>query len=306
MTLTELRYIIAVAQERHFRRAADRCFVSQPTLSAAIKKTEEELNIILFERDSREVVVTPIGEKIVQQAKRILAEVDALKDIASEGQDQFAQPVRLGAIYTIGPYLFPELIPALLEVAPQMALQIEENFTAQLRTRLRHNELDFAILALPFSEPGVITEPLYDEPFVVLLPVAHPLTQKDTLSADDLVGENILMLGAGHCFRDHVIAACPKCFTPHERHDRTTIEGSSLETIRYMVATGMGITVLPCSAAGSERFAQRLLTIRRFTSPAPARRVALAYRASFPRPQVIERVRQTLIRQMTSCVSPLT
>jgi len=305
MTLTELRYVVALAREKHFGRAAEACFVSQPTLSVAVKKLEEELGVALFERAKTEVAVTPIGERVVEQARRVLDEMEGVKRIARQAQDPLAGPLRLGAIYTIGPYLFPRLVPLLHEAAPQMPLVIEENYTARLRERLIDGELDAVLVCLPFEEPGIVTLPLYDEPFMVMVPARHPWTKRKTIPTDDLADETVLLLGAGHCFRDQVVAACPSCIDPPATEGglQKAVEGSSLETIRHMVASGMGVTVLPCTAA-SGAYASKLTEIRSFVKP-PERRVALAWRVSFPRPQAIEAVRQAIRACALDCVSYL-
>ncbi len=302
MTLTELRYIVAVAREHHFGKAASACHVSQPTLSIAIKKLEAELGVTLFERRKSEVTVTPVGEQIVAQAQRVLEEVEQIRQLASAGKDQLNAPLRLGAIYTIGPYLLPGLIPVLHERAPHMPLVIEENFTARLAEKLRHGELDAILIALPFDEPGILTLPLYREPFVILIPDAHPWRDRETIAAEELGSETVLMLGAGHCFRDQVLEACPACGQSSESGLGRALEGSSLETIRYMVASGMGVTVLPCTAAGAEQYAQRLVRIKRFAGTPPSRTVALAWRATFPRPRAIEALRQAIGQVRMSCV----
>ena len=304
MTLTELRYIVAVAREHHFGRAAKSCNVSQPTLSVAIKKLEDELRVQIFERGSNEVTLSPIGERIVQQAQQTLEAADIIKQMALHGKNQLAGPLRIGAIYTIGPYLYPELIPLLRKAAPDMPLVVEENYTAVLTEKLKHGELDVIIIALPYKEQGIVTQPLYEEPFVVLLPAAHPLTSRKTISSKLLEDENVLLLGQGHCFRDHVLEACPACIPkpgligdmPH------TVEGSSLETIRHMVVSGLGVTVLPCTAAGAHSYSQRLLSIRRFSKPIPTRTVALAWRVSFPRPKVIDVINTAVHDCNLSCV----
>lgn len=305
MTLNELKYIVAVARERHFGRAAEACHISQPTLSVAVKKLEEELGVPLFERRQGEVSVTAIGEQVVAQAQRVLEEAGTIRQLASQGQDQLGSPLRLGAIYTIGPYLLPHLIPTLADMAPKMPLVIEENYTAVLTEKLKQGDLDAILIALPFDEPGVLTLPLYEEPFVLLLPSAHPLGRRKLVDHEDLARENVLLLGAGHCFRDQVLQACPEC------RARTTdggniqnLEGGSLETIRYMVASGLGVTVLPCSAAGADRFSERLLTIRRFKGKVPSRTVALAWRKSFPRPEAITALRTAVMACQLSCVEP--
>ena len=304
MTLTELRYIIAVAREQHFGRAAERCHVSQPTLSVAIKKLEDELGVTIFERGGNEVTLSPVGKLIVQQAQQTLESADGIKQIALRGKDQLSGPLRIGAIHTIGPYLYPELIPLLHKAAPGMPLVVEENMTAVLTEKLKRGELDVIIIALPFKEPGIVTQPLYEEPFVALLPAAHPLTSRKTINSKLLEDENVLLLGQGHCFRDHVLEACPACIPkpglegdlPH------AVEGSSLETIRHMVASGLGVTVLPCTAAGAHTYAQRLLAIRRFSNPVPSRTVALAWRVSFPRPKVIDIINASVGECHLSCV----
>lgn len=307
MTLTELRYLVALAQQRHFGRAAEQCFVSQPTLSVAIKKLEDELGVQLFERRKLEATLTPIGQRIVEQAQRVLAEADTLKQLAEVGRDQLQGPLRVGAIYTIGPYLFPNLIPVLHERAPQMPLVIEENYTARLSERLRQGQIDAALIALPFEEPGLVTLPLYDETFVALIPGGHPWNARNTVDVADLAQETLLMLGSGHCFRTQVLEACPAC---EQRLAQPglgqTVEGTSLETIRHMVASGMGITVLPATAAGADRYAQRLVSIRRFSPPEPHRTVALAWRVSFPRPRAIETLRQAILDSGLSGIQPVT
>ena len=307
MTLNELKYVVAVARERHFGRAAESCFVSQPTLSVAVKKLEDELGVVLFERGQGEVNVTPVGERIVAQAQRVLEEAGGIREIASQGKDQLQTPLRLGAIYTIGPYLLPELIPLLAQRAPRMPLIVEENYTSVLTEKLKHGELDLILISLPFDIQGVMTQPLYDEPFVVLLPSAHPWTQEERVSPEQLPRENVLLLGEGHCFRDQVLQVCPECIqnSTEGGHLQRSLQGSSLETIRYMVASGLGITVLPCTAARADRFSERLLAIRRFSGEPPRRRVALAWRKSFPRPQAVDAVREAILDVGLSGVTPL-
>lgn len=307
MNLNDLRYIVAVARERHFGHAAEACHVSQPTLSVAVKKLEDELGVLLFERSKTEVTITPIGRAVVEHAQRVLEGVDGLRAAAEQHQDQMRGPLRLGVIYTIGPYLLPHLMPELHAAAPEMPLMIVEDYTANLRQRLKQGELDAILIALPFDEPGVVTLPLYEEPFVALLPASHPLTQRKQLRLQELAGEQLLLLGSGHCFRDQVIEACPACL--HRQNTGTAlqqrVEGTSLETLRHMVASGMGVTVLPCTAAGADRYAERLLAIRRLYDPTPRRTVALAWRVTFPRPKAIEALRQAIQRAPLSGVRQL-
>jgi LysR family hydrogen peroxide-inducible transcriptional activator len=286
MTLTELRYIVTLARERHFGRAAEKCHVSQPTLSVALKKVEARLGVTLFERTSADVRSTPVGEKIARQAERVLQEAERLKDIAGQGKDPLVGPLRVGVIYTIAPYLLPGLIPALHAHAPQMPLFISENFTVNLAEQLRWGELDVIIIALPFEEPGIVVRPVYDEPFCVALPKSHSLVSSETISSEQIASENLLLLGKGNCFRDQVIEACSKLSEPGGVDG--VLEGSSLETIRHMVASGVGISVVPISAAESWPRDTSLLQIRRFSEPQPIRRVGLAWRLTFPRSQVID------------------
>lgn len=291
MTLTELRYIVALARERHFGRAAEKCFVSQPTLSVAIKKLEEELGVALFERHTSDVSVTPVGARVVEQAQRVLDETAAIKHIASEGKDQLAQPLRVGAIYTVGPYLLPQLIPIMHKRTPRMPLLLQENFTAKLAVLLRNNEIDVAILSLPFAETGIVTHAVYDEPFRVVMPANHSWSKKAKISSAQLCNETLLLLGAGNCFRDQVLQTCPRLRGPGPSNLQQALEGSSLETIRHMVASGVGLTVLPSTAAEIKSAASPLLAVKPFTSPEPSRRIALAWRGSFPRAQAIEELR---------------
>ena len=289
MTLNELRYIVAVARERHFGHAAESCHISQPTLSVAVRKLEDELGVTLFERGPGEMTVTPIGRRIVEQAQRVLEETAVIRQLASQGQDELAGMLRLGIIYTIGPYLLPHLIPRLHRRAPNMPLQIEESYTALLGERLKAGDLDVLILSLPFDEPGVATQAVYEEPFVVLMPLGHPLEEATRIDAATLARQDLLLLGPGHCFRDQVLRFCPECNRLSVTSDnmQRTLEGSSLETIRLMVATGIGVTVLPYTSVSGYAYPSDLLSVRPFEAPAPTRVVALAWRKSFPRQRVI-------------------
>jgi LysR family hydrogen peroxide-inducible transcriptional activator len=307
MTLNELRYVVAVARERHFGRAAESCFVSQPTLSVAVRKLEDELGVSLFERGAGEVTVTPTGERIVAQAQRVLEEAEEVKTLARQGGNPLQGPLRLGAIYTIGPYLLPRLIPLVNESAPQMPLVIEENFTAVLGERLKRGELDVLLLSLPFDEPGVLTRPLYDEPFSVLVPSAHPWAREAEVEIQWLGAENVLLLGAGHCFRDQVLQFCPQCLKPAGGglSLQRSLEGGSLETIRCMVASGVGITVLPCTAAVANGFPEPVVLARPFAGVAPSRRVALAWRRSFPRVEAVNLLARSIQAAQLSGVAYL-
>ena len=295
MTLTELRYIVAVARERHFGHAAQACFVSQPTLSVAVKKLEEELGVTLFERGPGEVTVTPAGQRIVEQAQRVLEEASRIKDLAAAGRDPLAGPLGLGAIYTIGPYLLPKLIPILRRSAPAMQLHIQENFTHRLADSLKSGEVDVIVIALPFDEPGVETRAVYDEPFMVAIPKGHPWEGRKRITSEELTKESLLLLGEGHCFRDQVLEFCHTMRARERSPIARTVEGGSLETIRQMVAGGVGVTVLPSTSVNANSGANDLIRILPFARPVPSRRVGLAWRRSFPRPEAIEALRKAIL-----------
>ena len=299
MTLTELRYIVAVARERHFGRAAEACFVSQPTLSVAIKKLEEELEVKLFERGGSEVSVTPLGEEIIRQAQATLESAASIKEIARRGKDPLTGPLRLGVIYTIGPYLLPDLVRNAIDHVPQMPLMLHENFTVRLLEMLRTGELDCTILAEPFPDTGLAIAPLYDEPFMVAVPRHHPLASRASISSAELKQQTMLLLGTGHCFRDHVLEVCPEFarFSSDTEGIRKSFEGSSLETIKHMVASGMGITVVPQLSVPADHGTPdhpSLLRYIPFSDPVPTRRVVLAWRRSFTRYEAIAALRNAV------------
>ena len=329
MTLTELKYIVAVAREKHFGRAADACHVSQPTLSVAIKKLEEELDVKLFERSANEVAVTPLGEEIVRQAQSVLEQAANIKEIAKRGKDPLAGPLKLGVIYTIGPYLLPSLVRQAISRTPQMPLMLQENFTVKLLEELRTGEIDCAILAEPFPDTNLAIAPLYDEPFVAAVPSTHPLAARSSITAEELKQETMLLLGNGHCFRDHVLEVCPEFarFSSSTEGIRKSFEGSSLETIKHMVAAGMGVTLVPRLSvpkgllevapppgkvgkvgksvkAGKVAVSQQAVLAASdepsyirylpFEGHVPTRRVVLAWRRSFTRYEAIAALRNAI------------
>jgi len=210
MSLTELKFIVAVAQERSFRRAAEKCFVTQPALSLAIKKLEEELNVVIFERSRTEVKLTDIGEKIVEQAEKVLEETAHIKQLANLGKNQLKGALKLGLIHSIGPYLLPEIIPILRKTAPEMPLEVEENLTANLETQLRNGVIDAAIIALPFNVPGLQYKAMYDEEFDVVVPIQHHWATRKNIKPEELSDEKVLLLNSGHCFSNQVTQACPE------------------------------------------------------------------------------------------------
>ncbi|MBL8337379.1 MAG: hydrogen peroxide-inducible genes activator [Rhodoferax sp.] len=309
MTLTELKYIVAVARERHFGKAAEACFVSQPTLSVAVKKLEEELELKLFERSANEVTVTPLGEEVVRQAQSVLEQAANIREIAKRGKDPLAGALRLGVIYTIAPYLLPELVRNVIARTPQMPLMLQENFTVKLLEMLRTGEIDCAILAEPFPDTGLAMAPLYDEPFVAAVPNQHPLARCKTLTAEQLKSETMLLLGTGHCFRDHVLEVCPEFarFSSNAEGIRRSFEGSSLETIKHMVAAGMGVTLVPRLGVPAGALYARSRRVKGADSyvcyipisdpaggPPPTRRVVLAWRRSFTRYEAIAALRNAI------------
>jgi LysR family hydrogen peroxide-inducible transcriptional activator len=298
VTLTELRYVVALSQERHFGRAAQKCFVTQPTLSLALAKLEDELGVKLFERNKNEVLVTAKGQSIVEQARRVLDEVGKINQIAKGSQDQLAGTLRLGVIPTIGPYLLPDLIPILRKRAPDMPLSIEENLTGNLAPMLREGELDVVIIALPFSLAGVKTEVVYEEPFSIVVPEGHRWEDRKAVKPSELSEENMLVLNNGHCFRDQVLEACPGQSNTAINEGRA---GSSLETIRNMVASGLGVSVLPSSAL-TARYATKLLKAVPFSTPVPSRKVALAWRTSFDRPAAVDALAEAIRSVKLPCL----
>ena len=305
MTLTEMRYISALDKTRHFGRAAELCHVSQPTLSVAIKKVEQQIGAPLFERGSNEIRTTPLGLEVVAQIKRVLDETLRLEEIASQNRDPLIGPLRVGVIYTIAPYLLPSLIPRLHQLAPQMPLYLREDFTGNLLPALKEGELDVLVLALPVDLPGVVSQKVYEEPFRVVVPASHTWATRESIHNDELDGEHLLLLGSGNCFRDQVLEACPRL----QRSEGLSgsLEGSSLETIRHMVASGAGIAVMPSSAADPLIQREPMVKVLPFSGgnagkstgaqPAAAigRTVGLAWRATFPRPKAIDAVRDAIL-----------
>ena len=308
MTLTELKYIVAVARERHFGRAAEACFVSQPTLSVAVKKLEEELDVKIFERSSNEVTITALGEDIVRQAQSVLDQAAEIKEIAKRGKDPLAGVLTLGVIYTIGPYLLPDLVRQSIARTPQMPLMLQENFTVKLLEMLRTGEIDCAILAEPFPDTGLAIALLYDEPFLAAVPSTHPLAQQESISTQQLKNETMLLLGAGHCFRDHVLEVCPEFarYASNAEGIRRSFEGSSLETIKHMVAAGMGVTLVPRLSVANdalqsprrrrsdEPYIRYLPIVEPDGSAPPKRRVSLVWRRSFTRYEAIAALRNAI------------
>ena len=272
MTLSELRFVVSVAQEKNFRRAAAKSFVSQPALSLAIKKIENELGVLIFERNRMGISLTTVGEKIVNQAQIVLEEADKIKAISVVEKNTQQVEIKMGLIYSIAPYLLPSIIPLVKNSSPEIILEAEEDITTNLIKKLEEGSIDAAIIALPFVVPGIETQPLYDEPFKVLIPTKHPWNNKQKINAKELKNEKILLLDNTHCFSMQVREACPGI------SDKAEVQaGTSLETIRNMVASNLGISILPQSATANN-YSNDLINILPFESPIPFRRVAMAFR----------------------------
>lgn len=308
MTLTELKYVIAVARMRHFGRAAESCFVSQPSLSVAIRKLEDELGVTIFERRTSDISITPIGQQIVEQAQRVLDESRRIIDIAQSGHDPLASPMRLGVILTIAPYLLPNLLTELSDSCNQMPLYLEESFTDELLVKLRSGTIDAAIMADTIHGTGLMTQTLYQEEFVVAVPAHHPWVNRNFVNADELKDQTMLLLGSGHCFRDQILGICPD-LNRHSKSDRSevqhTVEGSSLLTICHMVAQGLGITVLPSSAVPYLTGPASRLKILPFKQPAPSRRVILVWRKSYTRKAAIEAIAENVRKVVLNGCVPI-
>lgn len=289
MTLTDLRYLVALARERHFGRAAERSHVSQPTLSIAIKKVEDELGLALFERHRHEVLVTPGGEAIIRQAQRVLEEMDVLNGAARAARNQFADPLRLGAIFTIAPDLFPPLVRAVKAGGSGLMLYLEENYTHVLADKLAAGELDAIVVAQPFAAPETHVETLYSEDFLLLLPEEHAWSRRQSIASSELEAGDMLLLGEGHCFRDQVLETCPHLAGTA---NKTLGSSSSLSTLRHMVASGLGLTLIPASSVAKLTEGGDVVAIP--VTPAPSRKVVLAWRRRFPRPQAIKALLESL------------
>lgn len=297
MTLQELRYIVALADEGHFSHAAEVCHVGQPTLSTQIKKLEDILGVMLFDRSQRRVAPTIIGEQIVSRARAALQEIDKIRELVSNGRDLMSGVLRLGVIPTVGPYLLPLLLAAIHTSYPQLRLLLREDLTAHLLEQLRIGRIDGALMALPVHGEGLEAQALFNEPFVLALPAGHPLTKKKEVREADLTGHCILLLEEGHCLRDQALTICGsmRCVESDE------VTATSLETLRQMVAVGVGCTLLPALATepcgGSIQ--EGLIEMRPFADPAPSRTIALLWRHRYPREDAL-----VLLAKLIRCNLP--
>jgi len=285
MNLRDLQYLVALAETRHFGRAAQRCHVSQPTLSAQLRKLEEFLGVTLIERRPRRVGLTPAGEAVVERARRMLRDAEDIRALARASQDPLGGQLKLGLIPTLGPYLLPRVAPRITRALPKLQLMLYEFQTAPLVDRVVQGELDVAILALPADTKGLVTRSLFAEAFLVAMPEHHRLGERKRLKPADLAGEKLLLLEEGHCLRDQALEVCERAGTEEQ-----SFRATSLETLRQMVAAGLGITLLPRLAAEGPFASARGLTVRPFSPPAPSRDIGAAWRRSTSRGAAIAAV----------------
>ncbi len=291
MNLRDLEYLVALAETRHFGRAAERCHVSQPTLSAQLRKLEEFLGVALVERRPRRVALTAAGEAVVQRARRMLQDAEDIRGLARASQDPLSGPLKVGLIPTLGPYLLPRVAPRIAKALPKLSLLLHEYQTAPLVERTLDGELDLAILALPADTRGLVTRPLFEEAFLVAMPDKHRLAARKTVKAADLEGEKLLLLEEGHCLRDQALEVCERVGTEEQ-----AFRATSLETLRQMVASGLGLTLLPELSAAGPFAAARGLVVRPFAPPSPHRVVGAAWRRSTSRGEAIAQVCELIAR----------
>jgi LysR family hydrogen peroxide-inducible transcriptional activator len=283
MNLKDMKYLVALADTGHFGRAAERTFVSQPTLSAQLKKLEEYLGVKLVERQPKNVQLTDVGKQIVMRARRMLLEEDEIIALARNNADPLAGKLKVGLIPTIGPYLLPRVMQKIRKSLPQLGLMLYEHRTEALLRRLRDGEIDLGVMALPVAQEGLESRELYAEAFTLALPVKHPLEGKSSIKVQDLKGQTLLLLEDGHCLRDQALEVCSRV----DIHEAEDFRATSLETLRQMVVAGLGITLLPALAVESPFGSQRGLTVREFAKPAPTRTVGAVWRKSTTRASAI-------------------
>lgn len=274
MNLQDLRYLVAVADHRHFGRAAEACFVSQPTLSTQIKKLERELGVELIERNPRQIMLTSVGESIVERARVVLRETDNIREVARRATDPEAGSLRIGLFPTLAPYLLPHVVPVLHDRFPKLELLLVEEKSAVVHQRLRDGQLDVGLLALPVHDDHLQCEPLFTEEFVLAVPTGHPLSQVQGTVSTSVLGDNVLLLEEGHCLRDQALSVCQLAGA----EERSGFRATSLETLRQMVAAGVGVTLLPELAVEPPVPASPDITLVRFDEPVPKRQIAMFWR----------------------------
>ena len=292
MNLRDLRYLVAVAEHRHFGRAAEACFVSQPTLSTQLKKLEETLGVVLLERSNRRVMLTPEGEKIVQQTQRILVEVNSLTALSEQLRDPLGGDLRIGIIPTIAPYLLPKVLAPLRAAFPNLRIQLTEAQTANISRMLKQGDLDATLLALPLGEENITEFPLFDEPFVLAVPPGHAKAGLSQVTTKDLEGEEVLLLEDGHCFRDQALEVCQA----HRGIESKSYSATSLETLRQLVAAGVGVTLIPQLAVPASAVEGEVQYIPFSNSGAdqPMRSLGLCWRATSTRAELLQQVAEML------------
>jgi len=276
MNLRDLSYLVALAEYRHFGRAAEASFVSQPTLSTQIRKLEDELGVALVERTPRKVLLTETGREIARRARGVLSQIDEIKSIAQRTRDPESGTIRLGIFPTLGPYLLPHVVPRLRQRFPRLELLLREEKTEQVLHMLRDGTLDAGILALPVHDDSLHTEFLFEEPFVLAVPGGHPLASRARLRMEDLSDQDLLLLEDGHCLRDQALEVCHLAGAGEKSGFRAT----SLETLRQMVSANVGITLLPALAVKPPVAQSPNVQLVEFEAPAPSRRIAMLWRKS--------------------------
>ncbi|EGW53392.1 LysR substrate-binding domain-containing protein [Candidatus Endoriftia persephonae] len=300
MNLRDLSYLVAVAETGHFGRAAERCFVSQPTLSNQIKKLEKSLGVTLFERTNRSVRVTPVGEVIIEHARRSIQEAEAIKHIAEGFHDPFSGPLRLGAIPTLSPYLIPLILKPLRERYPKLQLALTDEVTASLTDKLANHEIDAALLATPIKAPGYDSLLLFDEPFWLAHLSKHPLYTKDEISCEDLAEVEMLLLSDVHCLSGQIMSVCP-----HQRSSQEYLRAFGMETLIRLVAAGYGCTLVPALTVHGSGLIGSGVIARKLEIPTAFRRIRLVYRSSFPRKTMLQGLAQLIDEQLPNTVRRL-
>lgn len=304
MNLRDLKYIIAVAETHHFGKAAERCFVSQPTLSGQIKKLEEELGVAIFERTNRSVEITPVGEAIVEHARRMMEQANAIEQLAQAHQDPLAGPLRIGAIPTLSPYLMPLILLPLKKQHPQMKLVLSEELTDTLLARLHHHEIDAALLATATEEADLESLPLFDEPFWIAYPRQHPFYEKEKITRRDLDNENLLLLAEGHCLAQQAMDVC-HLKERSEQGDMADLRAASLETLIQLVAAGFGTTLVPALAMRGSWTTGSGVVAQPLNWPDAYRRISLVFRHSFPRKHALQVFADSILKNLPNTVKPL-
>jgi len=300
MNFRSLQYLVKLAELKHFSKAAEACFVSQPTLSTQIRKLEEELGVSLVERAPRHVMLTPIGEDIAHRAQHVLRDIENIKTAARRSKNPATGTIKLGIFPTLAPYLLPHVIPEIRKNFPELKLQLAEEKTEDILNMLDQGRLDAGLLALPVDDPGLDMEVLFEEPFVTAMPANHPLSDKKTICIKDLEGQELLLLEEGHCLRQHALAVC-KLAGAHERVD---FHATSMETLRQMVATNAGVTLMPVLAVKPPIPKTDNISLRPFSPPVPSRTIVLVWRSSSPLGPFLRQLAESLKVKPASLLEP--